>query len=212
VALKVAIIEDQAQIREGLRILIDGTPGYKCIAACGAVEEALLQFARQAPDVALVDIGLPCVSGIEGTRMLKRHYPGVQSLILTVYDDDERIFEALCAGAVGYLLKNTPPSRLVEAIREVANGGAPISPEIARRVIALFQKVHRASDSEEELTPHEMRILKLLVDGYNYKTAASVLNVSVNTVSFHVRRIYEKLQVHSKSEAVAKALRTHLIR
>ncbi len=211
-ALKVAIIEDQAQIREGLRILIDGTPGYKCIAACGAVEEALLQFARQAPDVALVDIGLPCVSGIEGTRMLKRHYPGVQSLILTVYDDDERIFEALCAGAVGYLLKNTPPSRLVEAIREVANGGAPISPEIARRVIALFQKVHRASDSEEELTPHEMRILKLLVDGYNYKTAASVLNVSVNTVSFHVRRIYEKLQVHSKSEAVAKALRTHLIR
>ncbi len=211
-ALKVAIIEDQAQIREGLRILIDGTPGYKCIAACGTVEEALLQFARQAPDVALVDIGLPCVSGIEGTRMLKRHYPGVQSLILTVYDDDERIFEALCAGAVGYLLKNTPPSRLVEAIREVANGGAPISPEIARRVIALFQKVHRASDSEEELTPHEMRILKLLVDGYNYKTAASVLNVSVNTVSFHVRRIYEKLQVHSKSEAVAKALRTHLIR
>ena len=211
-ALKVAIIEDQAQIREGLRILIDGTPGYRCIAACGAVDDALLQFARDAPDVALVDIGLPSISGIEGTRILKRQYPGVQSLILTVYDDDERIFEALCAGAVGYLLKSTPPPRLIEAIREVANGGAPISPEIARKVITLFQRVRSTADPERELTPHEMRILKLLVDGHNYKTAASALNVSVNTISFHVRRIYEKLQVHSKSEAVAKALRTHLIR
>jgi len=210
--LKVAVLEDQVRIRESLGILINSTPGYRCIAASGSVDEALVQFAREAPDVVLVDIGLPFVSGIEGIRILKRRYPAVQTLILTVYDDDERIFKALCAGAVGYLLKNVRPSRLIEAIREVANGGAPISPEIARKVIALFQKVHPTVDPEQELTPHEMRILKLLVDGYNYKTAASELNVSVNTISFHVRRIYEKLQVHSKSEAVAKALRAYLIR
>lgn len=210
--LKVAVLEDQVRIRESLAILINSTPGYRCIAASGSVDQALVQFAREAPDVVLVDIGLPVVSGSEGVRILKRRYPAVQALILTVYDDDERIFEALCAGAFGYLLKNITPSRLIEAIREVANGGAPISPEIARKVIALFQKVHPAGGAEQELTPHETRILKLLVDGYNYKTAASELNVSVNTISFHVRRIYEKLQVHSKSEAVAKALRSYLIR
>ncbi|HEY7210539.1 MAG TPA: response regulator transcription factor [Bryobacteraceae bacterium] len=209
--LKVAIIEDQDQIRNGLRILIDGTSGYRCIAACRTVEEALWQFAREAPDVALVDIGLPGVSGIEGTRKFKERYPAIQVMILTVYDDDERIFQALCAGAFGYLLKSTPPARLIECIHEVANGGAPVSPEIARRVIALFQKIRPAESADYELTPHESRILKLLVDGHNYKTAAAELNVSINTISFHVRRIYEKLQVHSKSEAVAKALRGHLI-
>jgi DNA-binding NarL/FixJ family response regulator len=209
--LSVAIIEDQQQIREGLRVLIDGTPGYRCAAACGTVEDALTKFALETPDVALVDIGLPGASGIEGTRTIRQRYPAVQVVILTVYDDDERIFQALCAGAVGYLLKNTPPARLIDCIREVANGGAPLSPEIARRVITLFQKVRPAEHAEHELTPHETRILKLLVDGYNYKTAASQLDVSVNTISFHVRRIYEKLQVHSKSEAVAKALRGKLV-
>lgn len=209
--LRLAIIEDQEQIREGLRLLIDGTPGHKCIAACGTVDEALKQFAREAPDVALVDIGLPGISGIEGTRMLKQRYPAIQVIILTVYDDDERIFQALCAGAFGYLLKNTPPARLIESIREVANGGAPVSPEIARRVITLFQKVRPLERAEYELTPHEIRVLKLLVEGHNYKTAAAELQVSVNTISFHVRRIYEKLHVHSKSEAVAKALRAKLI-
>lgn len=209
--LRLAIIEDQDQIREGLRLLIDGTPGHKCIAVCGTVDEALKQFAREAPDVALVDIGLPGMSGIEGTRMLKQRYPAIQVIILTVYDDDERIFQALCGGAFGYLLKNTPPARLIESIREVANGGAPVSPEIARRVIKLFQKVRPLERAEYELTPHEIRVLRLLVEGHNYKTAAAELRVSVNTISFHVRRIYEKLHVHSKSEAVAKALRAKLI-
>lgn len=120
-------------------------------------------------------------------------------------------FQALCPGAFGYLLKNTPPARLIESIREVANGGAPVSPEIARWVITLFQKIRPLERSEYELTPHEIRILKLLVEGHNYKTAAAELHVTVNTVSFHVRRIYEKLHVHSKSEAVAKALRAKLI-
>lgn len=170
------------------------------------------QFAREPPDVALVDIGLPGMSGIEGTHIITRRYPSVQVVILTVYDDDQRIFEALCAGAVGYLLKNTPPGRLVDAIGEVATGGSPVSPEIARRVITLFQKVRPPDDAGHQLTPHETRILKLLVEGHNYKTAAKELHVSVNTISFHVRRIYEKLHVHSKSEAVVKALRGNLLR
>jgi DNA-binding NarL/FixJ family response regulator len=210
--LGIAIVEDQEQIREGLRILINGTPGHHCTAACRTIEEALVQFAREAPDIALVDIGLPGISGIEGTRIIRERHPDSHVIILTVYDDDERIFQALCAGAFGYLLKNTPPARLIECIREVVNGGAPVSPEIARRVITLFQRIRPPTRGEYELTPHEMRILKLLVEGHNYKTAATELDVSVNTISFHVRRIYEKLHVHSKSEAVAKALRNNLIR
>jgi len=209
--LKVAVIEDQLQIREGLRVLIDGSPGFRCCAACCSVEDALLDFTRETPHVALVDIGLPGISGIEGTSIFKHQFPGLQVIILTIYDDDDRIFDALCAGAFGYLLKNTPPLRLMESIREVANGGAPVSPEIARRVVTLFQKIRPAGQMECDLTPHEIRILKLLVEGHNYKTAAAELKVSVNTISFHVRHIYEKLQVHSKSEAVAAALRNRLI-
>ena len=205
--LRVAVIEDQEQIREGLRVLINGTPGYQCQTACASMEEALPHFARQEPDIALVDIGLPGISGIEGTRALKQRHPGIQVIILTVYDDDARIFEALCAGAVGYLLKNTPPARLLDCISEVAEGGSAVSPEIARRVITLFQKTRSPEHASDRLTPHEVRVLNLLVEGHNYKTAAAELKVSVNTISFHVRRIYEKLQVHSKSEAVAKVLR-----
>lgn len=125
--------------------------------------------------------------------------------------DDERIFDALCAGACGYLLKKTPPARLLESLREAVAGGSPMSPEVARRVIALFRDIRPPERADYELTPHETRLLKLLVEGHNYKTAAVELCVSVNTVSFHMRRIYEKLQVHSKSEAVAKALRNRLI-
>src|ERR1051325_11394776 len=210
--LKVAVIEDQEHISEGLRVLINGTRGYSCIAAFDAMEEALRHFAVEAPDVALVDIGLPGISGIEGTRLLKQQCPKVQVIILTVYQDDQRNFQALCAGAFGYLLKNTPPARLLECVREVAEGGAAASPEIARRVFTLFQQIRPAEHTDHQLTPHETRVLKLLVDGPNYKTAAAELGLSINTISFHVRRIYEKLQVHSKSEAVAKALRNHLIR
>ena len=133
-------------------------------------------------------------------------------LMLTIYDDDERIFDAMCAGATGYLrLKKTPPARLLEGLKEAVQGGAPMSPEVARRVIALFREIGPPERADYDLTPHETRLLKLLVDGHNYKTAASELGVSVHTVSFHLRSIYEKLQVHSKSEAVAKALRNRLV-
>ena len=210
-ALKVGIIEDQSKIREGLRSLIDGTDGYRCVCSFGSMEEALAKIDRELPDVLLLDIGLPGMSGIEGIRRIKDLHPGLSVLMLTVYDDDQRIFDALCAGASGYLLKKTPPARLLECLQEVMGGGAPMSPDVARRVVALFREIRPPAEAGHQLTPHEIRILKLLVEGYNYKTAADELDVSINTIRFHMRSIYEKLQVHSKSEAVSKALRHRIV-
>ena len=209
--IKVAIIEDRHEIRDGLALLINGTDGYSCIGRYRSMEEALARIGQNLPDVALVDIGLPGMNGIEGIRLLKERHPDLLTLTLTIYDDDDRIFHALCAGASGYLLKKTPPARLLESLREVINGGAPMSPEVARRVIKLFRDVRPPEHADYQLTPHETRLLKLLVEGHNYRTAAAELNVSVNTISFHMRHIYEKLQVHSKAEAVSKALRQRLV-
>ncbi|MFL6274531.1 MAG: response regulator [Blastocatellia bacterium] len=210
--LKVAIVEDVRSLRESFGVLIDGTPGFQCTSSFRSMEEALDRISANLPDVLLADIGLPGMSGIEGIRLLKGRYPQLTVLMLTVYDDNDRIFDALCAGAVGYLLKKTPPGRLLESIREAAQGGAPMSPEVARRVVELFKQVRPPERANYQLTPHELRLLKLLVEGHNYKTAAVQLGVSFNTICFHIRHIYEKLQVHSKSEAVAKALRQQLIR
>jgi DNA-binding NarL/FixJ family response regulator len=207
---KVAIIEDQRTLRDGFAVLIDGTEGFRCTGAFRSVEDALRGIASTVPDVALVDIGLPGMNGIEGVRILKDRYPGLTMLMLTVYDEDERVFDALCAGACGYLLKKTPPARLLESIKEAAGGGAPMSPEIARKVVALFRDVRPPRQAEHDLTPHELRLLKLMVDGHSYKTAAAELGVSYNTICFHIKNVYGKLQVHSKSEAVTKALRQRL--
>ena len=209
--IKVAIIEDQRDIRECLTFLINGTEGYSCTGSFRTMEEAVDKIGRQLPDVVLSDIGLPGMNGIEGIRILKERYPNLVMLMLTVYDDDERIFDAMCAGASGYLLKKTPPARLIESLREAVLGGAPMSPEVARRVIALFRDIRPPERADYELTPHETRLLKLFVEGHNYKTAAVELGVSVNTVNFHVRSIYQKLQVHTRSEAVAKALLNRLV-
>jgi len=206
----VVIIEDRKEIRDGLVALIGGTPEYSCVGDYYSIEEALSRIKAALPDVALVDIGLPGMSGIEGIRLLRERHPAIAFLVMTVYDDDDRIFNALCAGATGYLLKHTTPARLLESIAEVARGGAPMSPEVARRVVELFRQFRPPDKADYLLTPHEVKILKLLVAGHNYKTAAIELKVSLNTVSFHVKHIYEKLQVHSKSEAVAKALRGRL--
>lgn len=210
--IQVGIIEDRRDIREGLAVLISGTTGYQCTCAFRSMEEALETVDRNLPHVLLVDIGLPGMSGIDGIRILRERHPALAMLMLTVYHDDDRIFDALCAGACGYLLKDTPPARLLASIEEAVLGGSPMSPEIARRVVTLFRDIRPPGIADCQLTPHETRLLKLLVDGHNYKTAAKELEVSVNTISFHMRRIYEKLQVHSKSEAVAKALRHRLIR
>jgi DNA-binding NarL/FixJ family response regulator len=207
----IAIIEDQKRIREGLAALIDGSPGFRCGGSYESMEQALSQLPSVRPDVVLVDLGLPGMSGIEGIRIFKLRYPAMALLVLSVYDDDDRIFQALCAGACGYLLKNTPPARLLESIKEALNGGAPMSPEVARRVVGLFRKVAPPAGAPHDLTPHEVRLLKLLVEGHSYKTAGAELNVSINTIRSYIRNIYEKLQVHSKSEAVAKALRHRMI-
>jgi len=209
--IKVAIIEDRREIRDGLAMLINGTQGFKCTGSYRSMEDALPRIGTDLPAVALCDIGLPGMSGIEGMRILKEKFPTLLLLMLTIYDDDERIFDALCAGACGYLLKKTPPAKLLEGLREAVDGGSPMSPEVARRVIALFRDIRPPERADYELTPHETRLLKLLVEGHNYKTAALELHVSINTISFHMRHIYEKLQVHSKSEAVAKALRDRLV-
>jgi len=209
--IRVAIIEDQREFREGLASLIHGSEGYCCTQRFGSMEEALDAMGRDLPDVVLVDIGLPGLSGIEGTRLLNQRYPELPVLILTVYNDDERIFAAICAGACGYLLKKTPAARILQHIREVSDGGAPMSPEVARRVLQVFRQFRPPHEARYQLTAQEQRLLGLLGEGHQYKTAAVELGITVNTVSSHMRHIYEKLQVHSKSEAVAKALRQGLI-
>jgi DNA-binding NarL/FixJ family response regulator len=210
--IKVAIIEDRREIRDGLSMMINFTDGFTCTGSYRSMEEALARLPHNLPDVVLSDIGLPGMNGIDGVRIIKEKYPEMTILMLSVYDDNERIFDALCAGACGYLLKKTPPARIVESLNEALAGGAPMSPEIARKVITLFREVRPPAKVDYDLTPHETRLLKLLVEGHSYKTAATALNVSVNTVSFHLKSIYEKLQVHSKSEAVAKALQNRLIK
>jgi DNA-binding NarL/FixJ family response regulator len=210
--IRIAVIEDLRTLRDGYRALIDGTEGYRCTGTYRTMEEALGQIGQILPDVVLVDIGLPGMNGIDGIRVLKARWPAPVVVMLTVYNDDERIFDALCAGACGYLLKKTPPARLLEAIREATEGGAPMSPEIARKVVALFREVHPPEQVDYQLTAHETRLLKLLAEGNNYKSAASELGISINTVCFHIKQVYQKLHVHSKSEAVAKALRQRIIR
>ena len=210
--IRVAIIEDDRRIRDGLTSLINATPGYLCELSFRSMEDALARPWSEAPDVALVDIGLPGMSGIDGLARLRERYPRVALLMLSVYEDDERIFQALCAGASGYLLKKTPPDKLLESLREVLHGGAPMSPEVARRVVGLFREIRPPEKVDYNLTPHELRLLRLLVEGHNYQSAAAELGVSFSTINFHMQNIYGKLQVHSKSEAVAKALRQRLVK
>jgi DNA-binding NarL/FixJ family response regulator len=209
--IKVTIIEDRREIREALTMLINGTQGFRCSGSFRTMEEAIERISHDLPDVVLADIGLPGMSGIEGIAILKERYPDLLLLMLSVYEDDERIFDALCAGACGYLLKRTSPARLLESLKEAVEGGAPMSPEVARRVVALFRDFRPPEKADYQLTPHETRLLKLLVKGHNYKTAAAELGVSINTIAFHMKHVYEKLQVHSKSEAVAKALLSRLV-
>ncbi len=212
--IRVALVEDEKRTREGLQAFLKAKKDFVCVAAWKSIEEALAAkdlSETDAPDVLLLDIGLPGMSGIQGLAPLRQRYPQTAIVILTVYEDNERVFEALCAGATGYLLKNTPPAKLLDSLRDAKNGGSPMSPEIARRVIELFRKFRPPAKAQYNLTPHEMKLLKLLVEGHSYKTAAAELGVTLHTIAFHIQNIYVKLQVHSKSEAVARALRENLL-
>lgn len=211
--VKVVVVDDNSTIRNGLKLLIDSTDGYNCPAVFENCEDMLLQIEKIKPDVLLMDIDLPGMSGIEGIKKVKVILPETIILVLTIYDENEVIFDALCAGASGYLVKKTPPSRLLEAIQEAYEGGAPMSAHIARKVVAFFQhkKVATTSDSNILLTPREKEVLSGLVEGNSYKAIASSLFISVETVRFHFRNIYKKLHVHSQSEAVSKAIKEGLI-
>lgn len=211
--IHVAIVEDREMIREGLQMLIDGTEGYVCSAAYESCEAFLDEVEELKPDVVLMDVDLPGISGIEGIKRLKEKDIPCAILVLTVYEENEMIFKALCAGAVGYLVKKTPPVQLLQAIREAHNGGAPMSSHIARKVVDFFQKnqTPQQHDDTEPLTPREQDVLERLVNGESSRAISESLGVSLETVRFHYRNIYRKLHVHSKSEAVAKALRTGMI-
>jgi DNA-binding NarL/FixJ family response regulator len=210
-SVRVAIVEDMRRTREGLRALIEGSHGLECSGAWSSMEEALAATFSPPPDVMLIDLGLPGMSGIEGIAEMRKRAPATALVVLTVYEDNDRVFRALCAGATGYLLKNTSPVKLLEGLREAVNGGSPMSPEIARQVVELFRKFHPPERANYDLTPHERRLLKLLVEGHSYKSAAVELAVTIHTIGFHVQNIYGKLQVHSKSAAVARALSENLL-
>lgn len=210
-SLKVGIVEDQRETREGLATLIRGTPGFSIVGAWPSMEAALPALEPTPPEVLLVDIRLPGMSGIDGVRRIHERWPHLPVLMLTVYGDSDSVFEAICAGACGYLLKDTPPTKLLDALREATEGGSPMSAGVARQVVTMFKRIAPPVSRDHDLSPRELQVLRLIADGHSYKTAAAELNLSLDTLRFHIRHIYEKLHVHSKSEAVLKAFRKRIL-
>lgn len=203
--ITVAIIEDVKEIKEGLELLIDSGEGFQCVKTFATAEEALAGLPGMQPDVVLMDINLPGMNGIEAVRVLKMKCPRTQFIMSTVYEDDDNIFESLKAGASGYLLKKTAPSKILDSITEVYHGGSPMSSQIARKVISSFQQKD-SIDETDLLTVREKEILKLLAKGLRYKEIAAELDISMDTVRTHTRHIYEKLQVQSRTEAINKIM------
>lgn len=211
--INVVIVEDNNTIRNGLTALINGTNEYNCVGSYSDCESFLAEINKFRIDVVLMDIGLPGISGIEGVKEAKKTLPDLNVLMLTVYEERNVIFEALCAGATGYLVKNTPPVRLLEAIKDAHNGGAPMSSHIARKVITIFQNQTetKTEGPHHNLSDRELDVLNLLAEGNNYQEIADKLFISIDTVRHHIRNIYKKLHVHSQSEAVAKAIKKGII-
>lgn len=205
--INVSIIEDDRRLRESLSILINGGENLHCLSAHATAEEALTRLPQIKPDVLLMDINLPGMSGIDCVRKLKAQMPKIQILMLTMYEDDEKVFQSLVAGASGYLVKRTSPAELLKAIQEVHGGASPMSGKIARTVVEYFQKLQGDSPQENYLSPREEEILNLLVKGYRYKEIADALAIGFETVRTHLKNIYDKLHVHSRTEAVVKYLR-----
>ncbi|MEM7369223.1 MAG: response regulator transcription factor [Bacteroidota bacterium] len=204
--IHVAIVEDDPEISQLLQIIIDGTPGFACFRTYGDAETALADLPSYKPHIVLMDIHLPEMNGIECSRKLSRKIPETQILMLTIQDDDDSVFESLCAGASGYLLKGTPPAQLIEALEEAHRGGAPMSPKIARKVVRSFR-----ATTQSPLSDRETEVLRLLCDGENYRSIANALFVSTNTIKAHIKNIYQKLHVNSRAAAVSKALKDKLV-
>ena len=205
--IRIAVVEDDKTVREGLRMLLDVSPGYSCVAAFSNGEDALAGLPNVLPDVVLMDINLPGINGIECILKIKEQELPILFIMLTVFEDADAIFRSLSAGACGYLLKNTPPAKLLDAIQDVHRGGSPMSGEIARKVVQSFQHTVEKPDTSTSLTKREDEILGLLSQGYFYKEIANSLSISVETVRTHIRNIYEKLQVRTRTEAILKYLK-----
>lgn len=205
-SISVSIVEDDARVRSSLSKLIDSAPGFRCLSSHSSAEDALKEIPRHAPEVVLMDINLPGANGVECVRQLKPQMPRTQVIMLTVYQNTEHIFNALAAGATGYMLKQTPPAELLDAIKEVHGGGSPMSGHIARKIVQSFQMTTAASAEAQSLSPREAEVLALLAKGFLYKEIAEQMKVSYATVHTHIRHIYEKLHVRSRTEAVAKHL------
>ena len=210
--IKVAIFEDNKPLRDSLAVLIAGSPGFACTGSFADGRKVLKDVESSEPDVVLMDIDMPGISGIEAVQIIKKQFPHIQILMQTVFDDDDKIFASICAGASGYLLKKTPPSKILDAIKETAEGGAPMTPSVAARVLQMFQKQGTQVPVEFiDLSDREREVLKHLVTGDSYKMIAAACYISIDTVKSHIKSIYQKLHVNSKSEAVAKAIIQKLV-
>ena len=210
--IKIAIFDDHKERRDALKLLISFQKEMQCIADFEDCTDILKNLGRNPPDVVLMDIHMPGMDGIEGVKLLQKHYPDIYIIMQTVFDDDEKIFDCILAGAHGYILKKDSPQKLIEGIYEVVNGGAPMTPTVARRVLKLFQKQPKKSEKESfDLSTRETEILTCLVKGLSHKMIAAELYISIFTVNNHVKKIYQKLHVHSVSEAVATAIHRNII-
>lgn len=207
---KILLYEDNTQLREVLSILLNGTPGYELLGAFGNCTNILEEVRKIEPDLIMMDIDMPFMNGIEGLKLLRANGIVCKVLMLTVFDDNKNVFEAIRSGANGYILKKTPPARLIEFIEDALNGGAPMTSSIATQVLNMFAENHKSKTETFNLSAREQEVLNLLVDGFSYKLIADKLFISMDTVRSHIKKIYDKLQVNSKSEAVAKTLRANM--
>lgn len=209
--IKVMLYEDNPQLREGLTMLIDGSDGFSVLASYKNCDHVTDEVAAWKPDVILMDIDMPGTNGIEGLKLIRAVNSEVKILMLTVFDDNKNVFEAVKNGANGYILKKTPPAKLLEYIQEAASGGAPMTASIATQVLKMFSQINNPQSEDYNLSDREKQVLQLLVDGYSYKMIAAEMFIAIDTVRSHIKKIYEKLHVNSKSEAVAKAFKDKIV-